>query len=56
MTGLLVSVRDAAEAEAALRGGATLIDVKEPRHGSLGSCRRPHGGRKWYGRSPAVPP
>jgi (5-formylfuran-3-yl)methyl phosphate synthase len=36
VTGLLVSVRDAAEAEAAWRGGATLIDVKEPRHGSLG--------------------
>ncbi|MHB8866173.1 MAG: (5-formylfuran-3-yl)methyl phosphate synthase [Pirellulaceae bacterium] len=36
MTGLLVSVRDAAEAAAALCGGATLIDIKEPRHGSLG--------------------
>jgi uncharacterized protein (UPF0264 family) len=36
MTGLLVSVRSAAEAEAALAGGAALIDVKEPRHGSLG--------------------
>src|SRR4051812_11568172 len=34
--GLLVSVRSAAEAEAALRGGATLIDVKEPAHGPLG--------------------
>jgi uncharacterized protein (UPF0264 family) len=33
---LLVSVRSAAEAEAALEGGAQLIDVKEPRHGSLG--------------------
>jgi uncharacterized protein (UPF0264 family) len=33
---LLVSVRSAAEAEAALEGGAHLIDVKEPRHGSLG--------------------
>lgn len=38
MTGLLVSVRDAAEAQAALRGGATLIDVKEPLHGSLGAA------------------
>ncbi len=38
MTGLLVSVRDAAEALAALRGGATLIDVKEPLHGSLGAA------------------
>lgn len=36
MTQLLVSVRSATEAEAALRGGAGLIDVKEPAHGSLG--------------------
>ena len=36
MTGLLVSVRDADEAEAALQGGAALVDVKEPRLGSLG--------------------
>lgn len=36
MTGLLVSVRDSAEAQAALRGGADLIDIKEPRNGSLG--------------------
>jgi uncharacterized protein (UPF0264 family) len=35
-TGLLVSVRSAAEAEAALAGGADLIDVKEPGRGSLG--------------------
>ncbi len=34
--GLLVSVRSAAEAEAALRGGADIIDVKEPSRGSLG--------------------
>jgi (5-formylfuran-3-yl)methyl phosphate synthase len=33
---LLVSVRDAAEAEAALAGGAGLIDVKEPARGPLG--------------------
>jgi len=33
---LLVSVRDAEEAEAALAGGADLIDVKEPNRGSLG--------------------
>jgi uncharacterized protein (UPF0264 family) len=33
---LLVSVRDAAEAEAALAGGADLIDVKEPANGPLG--------------------
>jgi (5-formylfuran-3-yl)methyl phosphate synthase len=34
--GLLVSVRDAAEARAALAGGAALIDVKEPARGALG--------------------
>lgn len=34
--GLLVSVRDAAEAAEATEGGATIIDVKEPRHGPLG--------------------
>jgi uncharacterized protein (UPF0264 family) len=32
----LVSVRSASEAEAALEGGASIIDVKEPLHGSLG--------------------
>jgi uncharacterized protein (UPF0264 family) len=36
MTQLLVSVRSAAEAEAALAGGAALLDVKEPAHGPLG--------------------
>lgn len=36
MSQLLVSVRSAAEAEAAVAGGASLIDVKEPAHGSLG--------------------
>lgn len=34
--GLLVSVRAAAEVEAALAGGADLIDVKEPGKGPLG--------------------
>jgi len=34
--GLLVSVRDAPEARAALAGGAAIIDVKEPAHGPLG--------------------
>jgi uncharacterized protein (UPF0264 family) len=34
--GLLVSVRSAEEAEAALAGGADVIDVKEPSRGSLG--------------------
>lgn len=33
---LLVSVRDAAEAQAAIRGGCQILDVKEPRLGSLG--------------------
>lgn len=33
---LLVSVRDAAEAAAALAGGADIIDVKEPARGALG--------------------
>ena len=36
--GLLVSVRNADEAAAALDGGAAIIDVKEPRHGSLGAA------------------
>lgn len=38
MTQLLVSVRNAAEAEAALPGGAGLIDVKEPGNGALGKA------------------
>ena len=33
---LLISVRDHCEARAALAGGADIIDVKEPLHGSLG--------------------
>jgi len=36
--GLLVSVRNAAEALAALAGGADVIDVKEPNQGSLGAA------------------
>src|SRR5205823_7246846 len=36
MAGLLVSVRSPQEAEAALAGGASLIDVKDPARGSLG--------------------
>ena len=35
-TRLLVSVRSADEAEAAIAGGADVIDVKEPSHGPLG--------------------
>jgi uncharacterized protein (UPF0264 family) len=37
VTKLLVSVRSGAEAEAALRGGADWIDLKEPASGSLGA-------------------
>lgn len=38
MTKLLISVRDAAEAQEALAGGADLIDVKEPARGPLGAA------------------
>jgi hypothetical protein len=34
--GLLVSVRTPAEAEEALAGGASIVDVKEPLQGALG--------------------
>lgn len=40
MAGLLVSVRNAAEAIAALDGGANIVDVKEPARGSLGAADR----------------
>lgn len=36
--GLLVSVRDPAEAMAAMEGGADVVDVKEPSRGSLGQA------------------
>jgi (5-formylfuran-3-yl)methyl phosphate synthase len=36
MAGLLVSVRSAEEARAAVEGGASVVDVKEPDHGPLG--------------------
>src|SRR5262245_51981495 len=36
MTALLVSVRNATEAEEALAGGAAVIDVKEPSRGPMG--------------------
>jgi uncharacterized protein (UPF0264 family) len=36
--GLLVSVRDVAEAREALAGGATILDVKEPARGPLGAA------------------
>jgi (5-formylfuran-3-yl)methyl phosphate synthase len=35
---LLISVADAAEARAALAGGATIIDVKNPAEGALGAA------------------
>src|SRR5438105_309888 len=38
MTQLLVSVRTAAEAEIALKGGAAIVDVKEPGNGPLGKA------------------
>jgi len=38
MAGLIVSVRDAAEALVALENGASLIDVKEPSRGALGKA------------------
>ncbi|MDP7303223.1 MAG: (5-formylfuran-3-yl)methyl phosphate synthase, partial [Pirellulaceae bacterium] len=38
MTELLVSVRDANEAQQALAGGADVIDVKEPARGALGAA------------------
>jgi uncharacterized protein (UPF0264 family) len=38
MPRLLVSVRDAIEAEAALAGGADLIDIKDPSRGALGAA------------------
>lgn len=34
---LLVSVRDSGEVDAALEGGADIIDAKEPAHGALGA-------------------
>jgi uncharacterized protein (UPF0264 family) len=38
---LLVSVRDAVEASAALEGGADIIDAKEPSSGALGAVALP---------------
>jgi (5-formylfuran-3-yl)methyl phosphate synthase len=52
LAGLLVSVRSAREAEAALAGGAALIDVKEPDHGPLG-CAEPSVWREVRGVVPA---
>lgn len=36
--GVLVSVRDASEADAAIAGGAAVIDIKDPAAGSLGAA------------------
>ncbi|MEX0885938.1 MAG: (5-formylfuran-3-yl)methyl phosphate synthase, partial [Phycisphaeraceae bacterium] len=36
--GLLVSVRNVAEARAAMAGGADVIDIKEPAAGALGAA------------------
>jgi uncharacterized protein (UPF0264 family) len=41
MTALLASVMSAAEAETALRGGADIIDFKDPRQGALGALAAP---------------
>lgn len=41
LPGLLVSVRDAAEATTALAAGADVIDVKEPANGPLGAADTP---------------
>lgn len=38
---LLVSVRNDTEAQVALRGGADIIDAKEPNNGALGACDEP---------------
>ena len=38
LASLLVSVRSPTEARAALAGGASIIDVKDPSRGSLGRC------------------
>ena len=53
--GLLVSVRDAAEAEEAIAGGAAIVDVKDPDAGALGAATpeaiagvaRVVGAREW---------
>ena len=52
MAGLLVSVRSAEEARAAVKGGATVIDVKEPDQGPLGRA----SAETWRLVREAVPP
>lgn len=51
MAGLLVSVRSAGEARAAVEGGATVIDVKDPARGPLGRASR----EVWRSVRAAVP-
>jgi uncharacterized protein (UPF0264 family) len=51
VAGLLVSVRSAVEALAALAGGAAVIDVKEPDRGPLGCAE----GRVWSAVRRVVP-
>ena len=38
MTGMLASVRDLQEATLVYKGGADIIDLKEPKHGALGAA------------------
>src|SRR6516162_4075910 len=52
MAGLLVSVRSAEEARAAVEGGATVVDVKEPDRGPLGRA----SGETWRAVLEMVPP
>lgn len=52
MAGLLVSVRSAVEAQAACKGGATVVDIKEPRLGPLGRASE----ATWRAVRRAVPP
>lgn len=51
MAGLLVSVRSVNEARAARAGGASIVDIKEPHHGSLGCA----GIEVWDAVRDAVP-
>lgn len=51
MTKLLVSVRSAEEAQGAIAGGADLIDIKEPRKGSLGRAEP----QSWQAIAEVVP-
>ena len=52
MAGLLVSVRSADEARAAVDGGASVVDVKEPDRGPLGRA----SAATWRAVRAAVPP